>query len=76
MTSWSLSGGRHTLEDEGERWLAALPPKEWPHEGLDLHRLRDSWTPLWGDRRQQVRPAGGKGESEEPSSMARAHHGS
>ena len=50
---WSLAGSLHSFDCQGDRWLAATDPCDWP-EALDMGQLREKWQPLWGDRRQEV----------------------
>lgn len=50
---WSLAGSQHTFDCQGDRWLAATDPSQWP-EGVDMGELQKRWQPLWGDRRQEV----------------------
>jgi G3E family GTPase len=52
---WSLAGSAHSFDCQGDRWLAATDPAQWPH--VDMQELMKRWQPLWGDRRQEVRSA-------------------
>lgn len=54
MVFWSLAGAVHSFTTrEDDRWLCATDPVEWP-ETLTLAQMQAKWTPVWGDRRQEV----------------------
>jgi G3E family GTPase len=54
MVFWSLAGAVHSFTTRDyDRWLCATDPVEWP-ETLTLTQLQANWTPVWGDRRQEV----------------------
>jgi len=54
MVFWSLAGAVHSFTTRADdRWLCATDPVEWP-ETLTLAQLQANWTPVWGDRRQEV----------------------
>lgn len=54
MVFWSLAGSVHSFTTRpDDRWLCATDPVEWP-ETLTLAQLQANWTPVWGDRRQEV----------------------
>jgi G3E family GTPase len=60
---WSQAGQVVTLECAG-RWLAASPKENWPTDPEELSILEQDWSPIYGDRGQELVFIGQKIEKE------------
>ncbi|WP_395676102.1 GTP-binding protein [Inquilinus sp.] len=49
----SIAGGQRRIDGKG-LWWAAVPPQHWPRHPDWQSRLQDHWSPIWGDRRQEL----------------------
>ncbi|MEJ0092109.1 MAG: GTP-binding protein [Methylocella sp.] len=58
LAELSIAGRIVRTEGLG-RWWAAAPKERWPTDEDSVARMRQNWTPTWGDRRQELVFIGG-----------------